>query len=421
MVTQTDDAGNEDRDDATFNKDITAPTIAVTSSRKVNRAGQSDVDLTGSCSEQGRKVGITIGSGSKVEVDCTATGWVYENLDLSDPSDYPEGIITLTITHRDQTGNENSMSNASTQLSKDITPPTLSVSSQPLPTINIENATGYTFSGDCAGSDGNSVIVTISSFSTNLNATCEQEWEILSGDLSLLADSSSISVTIRVEDGHGNPTTVSASVAKDTVAPTVSIDSLTEVIESTDLENYAVAGDCSEDTVSVVVDASGVVPTTQPVCGAGRWSTTLDISDLGGIVHFSALQTDAAGNHGRAAERTIELDAVRLVGKILSKLDLGDRHSCAVTDNGKALCWGKGTDGQLGNSLIVSQDTPVYVVDGDSSITPMEGIVQIATGESHSCVLNIEGKVFCWGIQNEGQLGNGVTSNTATVNYPATV
>ena len=40
-----------------------------------------------------------------------------------------------------------------------------------------------------------------------------------------------------------------------------------------------------------------------------------------------------------------------LVGEILPKLTLGDHHSCAVTDDEQALCWGKGTDGQLGNSL----------------------------------------------------------------------
>ena len=175
LITQTDAVGNVGRVEAQFDKDITAPTIAVTSSRNVNRAGQSDVDLAGSCSEQGKKVGITVGTAPKVEVDCTATGWVYENLDLSDIANYPEGIIALTLIHRDQTGNETSISNVTTQLSKDITPPTLSVTSQPLPTINTGNAGGYTFQGDCADSGGNQVIITISGFSTTFNATCEED------------------------------------------------------------------------------------------------------------------------------------------------------------------------------------------------------------------------------------------------------
>ena len=115
LITQTDAVGNVGRVEAQFDKDITAPMVAVTSSRNVNRAGQSDVDLAGSCSEQGVKVGITIGTAPTVEVDCTATGWVYENLDLSDIADYPEGIIALSLTHRDQIGNEASISNATTE------------------------------------------------------------------------------------------------------------------------------------------------------------------------------------------------------------------------------------------------------------------------------------------------------------------
>ena len=109
-----------------------------------------------------------------------------------------------------------------------------------------------------------------------------------------------------------------------------------------------------------------------------------------------------------------------LVGKILPKLALGERHSCAVTDDGQALCWGKGVYGQIGNSESINKSTPVYVVDGDSSTTPIEGIVQIAAGNEHACALNIEGKVFCWGRQYDGRLGNGVTSG-AVINYPATV
>ena len=60
-----------------------------------------------------------------------------------------------------------------------------------------------------------------------------------------------------------------------------------------------------------------------------------------------------------------------LVGKILPKLALGDRHSCAVTDDGQALCWGNGTNGQLGNSQSSNKSTPVYVVDGEDSTIPL--------------------------------------------------
>ena len=141
------------------------------------------------------------------------------------------------------------------------------------------------------------------------------------------------------------------------------------------------------------------------------------------ILALSILATLLACNGGSSSNGSssgVIRSGAPLIGKILPKLTLGDRHSCAVTDVEQALCWGKGTDGQIGNYLTSSQNAPDYVVDGDSSTVHMEGIVQVAAGSEHTCTLNIEGKVFCWGRKSVGQLGDGVTSNTV-INYPATV
>ena len=111
--------------------------------------------------------------------------------------------------------------------------------------------------------------------------------------------------------------------------------------------------------------------TTLLACEGGSGSSSKGAGSSGG-------GGGSGGNGGGSRQVT------PLVGKILPKLALGERHSCAVTDDGQALCWGNGGDGQLGNSQNNNQGTPVYVVDGDSSTTPIEGIVQIVAGdESH--------------------------------------
>ena len=153
--------------------------------------------------------------------------------------------------------------------------------------------------------------------------------------------------------------------------------------------------------------------TTLLACEGGGSKSSKDAGSSGG---GSGNGGGGGGSNGGGGSGYVSY----LGGKILPKLALGDRHSCAVTDDEQALCWGKGTEGQLGNSLSSSQGTPVYVVDGDSSAAHIEGIVQISAGSNHACALNIEGKVFCWGRQSDGQLGNGATS-TAHINYPATV
>ena len=143
-----------------------------------------------------------------------------------------------------------------------------------------------------------------------------------------------------------------------------------------------------------------------PFVEAGRWSTTLNISDLSGTISFSALQTDAAGNLGRASERTIELEEVKLYFE-QQKLAVGDLHSCAVTKEKKVLCWGDNDEGELGNDSTVNTNYPVYVVDGDNSTNHLTNIVEIAVGNEHACALKSSGEVLCWGKGSNGQLGNG--------------
>ena len=160
--------------------------------------------------------------------------------------------------------------------------------------------------------------------------------------------------------------------------------------------------------MSVVVDASGVVPTTQPICGAGRWGATLNVSDITGSISLSALQTDAAGNQGRATERTIVLEDVNLYFE-QQKLAVGGSHSCAVTKDKKVLCWGENVSGELGNDSTTRTSYPTYVVDGDNSANHLTNIVEIAAGNSHTCALKSSGEVLCWGAGGSGRLGNGET------------
>ena len=80
----------------------------------------------------------------------------------------------------------------------------------------------------------------------------------------------------------------------------------------------------------------------------------------------------------------------------------GSYNTCALNSSGKVLCWGYGGNGQLGNDKSDNDNKlPVYVVDGDGSSTHLEGIVQISTGNNHSCALKTDGGVLCWGYGND--------------------
>ena len=95
------------------------------------------------------------------------------------------------------------------------------------------------------------------------------------------------------------------------------------------------------------------------------------------------------------------------------QVDVGDAHSCALTTAGGVVCWGLATDGQLGNDGTTSSNRPVAVVEAAGRSDPLEGIIQIGVGGAHTCALTVEGRVACWGKGTDGQLGNGGTQSAS--------
>ncbi len=76
----------------------------------------------------------------------------------------------------------------------------------------------------------------------------------------------------------------------------------------------------------------------------------------------------------------------------------GKYHSCGVTFSGEGYCWGSNLEGQLGREVEVQSETPVL---NSRAIT----FGSISVGRAHSCGLNLIGDAFCWGSNIGGQLG----------------
>lgn len=85
----------------------------------------------------------------------------------------------------------------------------------------------------------------------------------------------------------------------------------------------------------------------------------------------------------------------------------GLAHTCAISHRGHVWCWGENFQGQLGDGTTRGKLVPTRVVDLEGRFTA------ISTGQRHSCALSEAGRVYCWGANDDGQLGDGTTMPSA--------
>lgn len=86
----------------------------------------------------------------------------------------------------------------------------------------------------------------------------------------------------------------------------------------------------------------------------------------------------------------------------------GGYHSLALKSDGTVWAWGWNAYGQLGNGTTTNSSVPVQVSGlGNAS--------SIASGPAsfHSLVVRSDGTVWAWGTNFWGQLGNGSTTNSS--------
>lgn len=96
------------------------------------------------------------------------------------------------------------------------------------------------------------------------------------------------------------------------------------------------------------------------------------------------------------------------------RLAAGNSHTCLVRVDGAVFCWGDNTYGQLGNSAFPdsSSTTPVQV----AALPDGRTAVQVTAGANHSCVKADEGTVWCWGYGGFVELGSAIGNQSEPVN-----
>lgn len=89
---------------------------------------------------------------------------------------------------------------------------------------------------------------------------------------------------------------------------------------------------------------------------------------------------------------------------VTDRMALGSAHSCVINNDNTVWCWGSNASGQLGASASIGSGRSTVPVRVDA-LPGGRVAVKIAAGASHTCVLAQDGTVWCWGGNGSGQVG----------------
>jgi alpha-tubulin suppressor-like RCC1 family protein len=98
--------------------------------------------------------------------------------------------------------------------------------------------------------------------------------------------------------------------------------------------------------------------------------------------------------------------------KTFCQISAGNNHSLSIDKNGRLWSWGFNNTGQLGDNTIVSKRTPVSVLGA------VKTFCKISAGSSNSYGIDKNGRLWAWGSNSHGELGR---NNTLQANTPVSV
>ena len=148
---------------------------------------------------------------------------------------------------------------------------------------------------------------------------------------------------------------------------------------------------------------------------AGRWHS-LALKKDGTVWAWGDNITGQLGD-GTTSDRKLPVQVKGLNGSgyltNIIAISAGNNFSLAVKNDGTVWAWGKNDFGQLGDGTIVNHLTPIQV-KGVGGVGYLTNIVAVACGGGYSIALKNDGTVYCWGLNDFGQLGNGTILSTNT-------
>lgn len=340
------------------------------------------------------------------------------------------GTVQLTATARDASGN---VLNGRAVTWQSSNPAIAPVSASGLVT-GVSAAGQVTIGARCEGIDGISVITVtpipvatvvvtpsapslVSGTTTQLTAMLKDaNGNTLNGRIILWSTSNALVATVSGTGlvtgvSSGGPVTITATSETKSGTSSVTVTSVpVATIVLTPSNNAVNIGGTTQFT-AVTKDAGGNVLAGRVV----TWSSTnpgvASVSATGLVTGVTAggPVTIAAASEGQNSTSQITVFGA------LPMVAVGAFHSCALTSDGTAYCWGANGSGELGDGTTAAQATPVKAGTGEVKF------ISIGVGTSHTCGLATTGDIFCWGDNSLGALGSPNSGGVTNQLTPALV
>jgi alpha-tubulin suppressor-like RCC1 family protein len=124
------------------------------------------------------------------------------------------------------------------------------------------------------------------------------------------------------------------------------------------------------------------------------------------------------GNLGIGTTTQAELTPVE-VGDRYAQVAAGGDHTCGVTTSGELRCWGYNDSNELG---VPGADSPAPLRSGceaaNAGTACFDDWIAVGTGAFHTCGIRSSGDLYCWGGNQNGQLGIGPPTNSFQESEP---
>ena len=138
-----------------------------------------------------------------------------------------------------------------------------------------------------------------------------------------------------------------------------------------------------------------------------------------GAVHCWGRNSNGQLGDGTTNQSTTPVASSSIDGSTSSKkavvVSAGHTNACAVMESGAVTCWGLASSGAFGDSKLSGNILTATQVPGITGSTPSSRAVSLTTSQYHSCASMTDGSVKCWGYSVWGQVGVGGTTSSPII------